>query len=75
MSEKIFRLDRKQVFYEVVLAWDDVGISDPGAGTISGFNLIVNDSDTGSRRGWIGWIPGIGESKAPYYFGDVMLAE
>lgn len=67
--------DGKRVFYEAAVPWDDVGVSEPGAGTTFGFDLIVNDSDTGDRRGWIGWTPGVGESKAPYYFGDVTLAE
>jgi len=67
--------DGKHVFYEATVPWDDVGVSEPGAGTVFGFNVIVNDSDTGDRRGWIGWTPGVGESKAPYYFGDVTLAE
>ncbi|MCK5527333.1 MAG: metallophosphoesterase [Candidatus Latescibacteria bacterium] len=67
--------DGKRVFYEAMAPWEDVGISEPRVGATFGFNLIVNDSDTGRRRGWIGWTPGVGESKAPYYFGDVTLGE
>jgi predicted phosphodiesterase len=67
--------DGQRVFYEAMVPWEDVGVSEPRPGTTFGFNLIVNDSDTGRRRGWIGWTPGVGESKASYYFGDVTLGE
>ena len=44
-------------------------------GVVLGFTFLVNDSDGQGRTGWQEWTPGIGTSKVPYYFGEILLSD
>lgn len=67
--------------YEVKIPWAQVGTERPDK---IKFNLIINDNDTGARKGWLQISDGIGQSKNssffPYMFigdngGDISSAE
>lgn len=44
-------------------------------GVVLGFTFLVNDADGQGRSGWIEWTPGVGSSKVPYYFGEILLSD
>jgi len=44
-------------------------------GETLGFSFLVNDADGSGRVGWTEFSPGIGMSKAPYYFGEIELVD
>ncbi len=44
-------------------------------GTTVGFSFVVNDADGSGRVGWMEFTPGIGMTKAPYYFGELDLVD
>lgn len=59
--------------YEVRLAASALPGLDLQAGTLSGFSFLVNDADGEGRTGWIEWTRGVGTTKAPAYFGEILL--
>jgi PHP-associated/Carbohydrate family 9 binding domain-like len=58
--------------YTFKIKWKDLGIK-PGKGTILGFNIIVNINDSGDRRGWLQWTPGIADGKRAADWGWLVL--
>ncbi|MNF19435.1 hypothetical protein D3C80_2242310 [compost metagenome] len=42
-------------------------------GSDFGFSLLINDDDGSGRRGWMEYMGGIGSSKDPDAFGDLLL--
>ncbi|RTE05421.1 sugar-binding protein [Paenibacillus whitsoniae] len=61
--------------YEMAIPWTALlpaGIA-PTAGADFGFSLLINDNDGSGRRGWMAYMGGIGESKDPKAFGDLLL--
>lgn len=66
----------KTTTYEASIPWNDIL---PEGQTIDegsdiGFSLLVNDSD-GTGRGWIEYMGGIGLSKDPGLFGDLVFVK
>ncbi|MNO01013.1 hypothetical protein D3C81_2210460 [compost metagenome] len=47
----------------------------PAPGSDFGFSLLMNDDDGSGRRGWMEYMSGIGSSKDPDAFGDLLLVE
>lgn len=68
----------KTTIYEASIPWTDIL---PDGQTIDegsdiGFSFLVNDSDgDGTSRGWIEYMSGIGLSKDPGQFGDLVLVD
>ncbi|MGG1518639.1 sugar-binding protein [Paenibacillus oryzisoli] len=61
--------------YEMAIPWTALlpaGMT-PTAGTDLGFSLLINDNDGAGRRGWMEYMGGIGASKDPKAFGDLLL--
>lgn len=46
-----------------------------GEGSRIGFSFVVNDDDGAGREGWMRWTRGIAETKSPYFFGELVLAD
>lgn len=42
-------------------------------GGVIGFSFVVNDDDGNGREGWLEWTEGIGESKNPAMYGDMLF--
>lgn len=66
-----------QTVYELAVKWSDVlpaGMT-PSAANSIGFSLLVNDNDGTGRRGWMEYMSGIGFSKNPNLFGDLILTD
>ena len=70
VASVFLRTDRKdtRTIYEAVLPYSAFGLSDAILEQGIRFNLTVNDSDGGERKGWMQIAPGIGESKDPAAF-------
>jgi beta-glucosidase len=49
--------------YEIALPWSDLTSVQAAANTVFSFAAIVNDKDTGARKGFVQWGGGIGTSK------------
>ncbi|NQX60788.1 S-layer homology domain-containing protein [Paenibacillus qinlingensis] len=64
----------KTTTYEISLPWTEIL---PNALTDVperiGFSFLVNDDDGTGRRGWIEYMSGIGTSKNPSLYGDLLL--
>ncbi|AEE97260.1 OmpL47-type beta-barrel domain-containing protein [Mahella australiensis] len=75
---KVMRNDSSKVTsYEMAISWSDIlptGMT-PKSGTDLGFSLLVNDNDETGRRGWIEYMSGIGASKDPTLYGDLILTD
>ncbi len=71
----ISRHDQK-TSYQIALPWEE--IVESGAeiepGLTLGFSLLINDND-GQGRGWIEYMGGIGASKDPNAFGELVLVD
>ncbi|MGO4370861.1 sugar-binding protein [Paenibacillus sp. MCAF20] len=66
-----------QTVYEMAIKWSDVlpaGMTPSSANAI-GFSLLVNDNDGTGRRGWMEYMSGIGFTKNPNLFGDLILTD
>ncbi len=59
--------------YETLLPWAELGLTPPAAGRIMSVSFIVNENDGQGREFWLGWTPGVGESKAPINYRPVAL--
>jgi len=53
--------------YEARIPWSSLGFSGRPT-TAFGISLLVNDNDTGVRRGWLEWGSGVGSAKNPSLF-------
>ncbi len=60
--------------YEIALPTSVLGAPFAAEGERVGFSFLANDDDGAGREGWLEWTPGIGATKAPYWFGEVVLA-
>lgn len=71
------RRDGTKTTYEAAIPWSELvpGSMELKAGTLLGFSLLINDNDGTGRRGWIEYMSGIGQSKDPFAFGDLVLTE
>ena len=65
-------VDTNLYTYTFKIKWKDLGIK-AGRGTILGFNIIVNINDSGDRRGWLQWTPGIADGKRAADWGWLVL--
>ncbi|MBW3635110.1 MAG: beta-galactosidase, partial [Armatimonadetes bacterium] len=63
-----------KTFYRLLVPWSDLAVT-PRAGMPIGASLIVNDNDGPRRQGWLGWGSGIGLSKNPALYRDLVLGE
>lgn len=63
--------------YECSIPWDSIYYEDYKVyeGQKMKFSLLVNDNDTGERRGWIEYNSGIGASKNIELFGSLELVK
>jgi hypothetical protein len=61
--------------YEIAVPWDDILPDGTIAkeGYLLGISILVNDVDEGTKRGWIEYMSGIGSSKDPTLYGDLIL--
>lgn len=77
-SISIVRNDNEDAtVYELALKWTDIlpeGVQ-PSSDTAIGFSFLVNDNDGSLRRGWIEYMSGIGLTKDPTLFGDLILTD
>lgn len=67
----------KTTTYEAAIPWSALlpaGFS-AAKGSDFGFSLLVNENDGAGRRGWIQYMGGIGDSKDPAAFGDLLLEQ
>ena len=63
--------------YEMAIPWNALlpaGIT-AAPGADFGFSMLINDNDGSGRRGWMEYMSGIGSSKDPDAFGDLLLVE
>ena len=63
--------------YEMAISWANIlptGM-EPSAGMDLGFSLLVNDNNGSGRLGWIEYMKGIGSSKDPTLYGDLILTD
>lgn len=61
--------------YEMAIPWSALlpaGMT-AAPGSDFGFSLLINDDDGSGRRGWMEYMGGIGSSKDPDAFGDLLL--
>jgi len=62
--------------YEARLAASDLGLAAFGAGDRFGFSWMVNEMDAaGTSEGFAEWTSGIGYTKDPSLFGDLVLRD
>lgn len=71
--------ERGNCVYQVALPWQDLGVSEPKAGKLIAFALVLNDKDNPNApfsggRCRIKWFDGVDGAKSPAFFGDVILA-
>ena len=59
--------------YEAAIPWSQLKPFKPRRGAVCGFNVVVNDNDGDGPKSWIGWTPGIRESKDTSYFGELLF--
>ncbi|RAU92161.1 sugar-binding protein [Paenibacillus sp. YN15] len=61
--------------YEMALKWTDIlpEGEQPSSDTAIGFSFLANDNDGSLRRGWIEYMSGIGLTKDPTLFGDLIF--
>ena len=65
-----------KTIYEMLIPWDELGVTNPAAGKRLGFSVMFNESDGWERRGWNGWfLPEGGQIVDPRNFGDITLVE
>ncbi|MFA6290494.1 MAG: sugar-binding protein [Victivallales bacterium] len=72
--------ERGNVIYQLAIPWKELDVSNPKAGKVISFALVLNDQDKadsqlGGNRGWVNWFNGVCTGKNPEQFGDVVLAE
>lgn len=67
--------ENKKTIYEAKIPWTEIYGSDFNIFRYDSlyFSMLVNDNDKEGRRGWIEFCPGIGYSKDPSQFIDVLL--
>ncbi len=58
--------------YEMAFPFSLLNVK-PQTGSRLGFSLLVNENDTGAREGYLRWSKGIGESKDPQNYGQLLI--
>lgn len=51
----------------------EIDLHGAALGDVVGLSILVNDADGLGREGWLEWTPGVGYTKDPSLFGDVIL--
>ena len=69
----IVKIEGSVHIYEAAIPWEQLEPLRPEGGRTCGFNVVVNDNDGDGPKSWIGWTPGIRESKDTSYFGDLVF--
>ena len=65
-----------KTLYEILIPWDELGVSNAAIGKRLGFSLMFNESDGWERRGWNGWfLPEGGQIVDSRNFGDITLVK
>ncbi|MDR6551043.1 chitobiase/beta-hexosaminidase C-terminal domain-containing protein [Paenibacillus qinlingensis] len=66
----------KTTTYELALPWTEI-LPDAliNAPERIGISFLINDDDGAGRRGWIEYMSGIGSSKNPSLYGDLLLVQ
>ncbi len=59
--------------YEIRLSAGDLGLGSLAAGMRMRTSLLVNESDGGSREGFLEWASGVGSTKDPRLFRELVL--
>jgi hypothetical protein len=59
--------------YELALPWTDLTSVQPGANTVFSISALLNDTDNGTRLGFLQWGGGIGSSKDVVNFNMAQL--
>jgi len=74
--------ENNTTIYECAIPWNVLlpneingGILPDEGLTKCGFSLLINDNDTGDRRGWIEYMSGIGSTKDPSKYGDLTFVK
>jgi hypothetical protein len=79
LSGSLIRIQRDgtNTVYEMAIKWTDIlpAGMEPVSGTDLGFSFLVNDNDGSLRRGWMEYMSGIGLSKDPTLYGDLILTD
>lgn len=61
--------------YEAKFPFKVLSPFNPSSDNSLGFTILINDNDGKGRKGWIEWTPGIGKSKDPSSYGNIILAK
>jgi hypothetical protein len=59
--------------YELALPWTDLTSVQPGANAVFSISALLNDTDNGTRMGFLQWGGGIGSSKDVVHFNMAQL--
>lgn len=68
--------DAKKTFYEASIPWTFIGSGGqaPADGSSIRFTLLLNDSDSNGREGYMNIFDGIGQGKHPEKFGELYMS-
>ena len=69
------RRHKDKTIYEMAFPLSALHMNSRGPGTRLGFSLIVNENDTGTREGWLRWSAGIGSTKDPGKYGQLIFGQ
>ncbi|MCU6708882.1 hypothetical protein M6D81_09130 [Paenibacillus sp. J5C_2022] len=64
--------ENKDTLYQLALPWEELGPIVPDDGLLS-LSIVVNENDSGLRRGYVEWGSGIGSSKQASLFKPMEL--
>ncbi|WP_168121219.1 hypothetical protein [Paenibacillus sp. HB172176] len=64
--------ENKDTLYQLALPWEELGPIVPEDGLLS-LSIVVNENDTGLRRGYVEWGSGVGSSKQASLFKPMEL--
>ncbi|MFH0964576.1 MAG: sugar-binding protein, partial [Planctomycetota bacterium] len=68
------RREGDKTIYEMAFPLSALHVAHRGPGTRLGFSLLVNENDTGAREGYVHWSDGIGRTKNPEEYGQLLFA-
>lgn len=79
MTDVVFgvKRDNRSTVYEAVIPWSSIAPGEFAASVnkFVGFALVLNDNDSGTRKGYFEYMSGIGAGKDFNMFGDLLLVE
>ncbi len=67
--------NEKLTNYEAKFPWSELVPALPGSDRKMGFTILVNDNDGKGRKGWMELTPGIGISKDPAKYAELLLLD